>query len=128
MGNALIAEQNLDMNEIIQTLQTLFANTPFTISIIINLILGLIGGKILVDESEIWPLPPTMPLSAIVGLISTMMARKIFPDPIEEPIKSAYGLYIAFIIIFFITFILPFFIKWIDEVIWFFKNSGGNSR
>jgi len=122
MENALIVEQNLNMSEIIQTLQTLFANMPFTISIIINLILGLIGGEILIDESEIWPLPPTMPLSAIVGLISAMMVRKIFPDPIEEPIKSAYGLYTAFIIIFFITFILPFLIKWIDEVIWFFKR------
>ena len=122
MENVLIVEQSLDMNEIIQTLQTLFANMPFTISIIVNLILGLIGGKILVDESEIWPLPPTMPLSAIVGLISTIMVRKIFPDPIKEPIESAYGLYTAFIIIFFITFILPFFIKWIDEVIWFFKR------
>jgi len=122
MENALIAEQNLDMSEIIQILQTLFVNIPFTISIIINLILGLIGGKILIDESEIWPLPPTMPLSAIVGLISTMMARKIFPDPIKESIESTYGLYTAFIIIFFITFILPFCIKWIDEVIWFFKR------
>ena len=110
------------MSEIIQTLQTLFANMPFTISIIINLGLGLIGGKILVDESEIWPFLPTMPLSAIVGLISTMMVRKIFPDPIEEPIKSAYGLYTAFIIIFFITFILPFCIKQIDDIIWYFKR------
>ena len=122
MENALIVELNLNMSEIIQTLQALFANMPFTISIIVNLILGLIGGKILIDESEIWPLPPTMPLSAIVGLINIMMARKIFPDPIKEPIESAYGLYIAFIIIFFITFVLPFFIKWIDEVIWFFKR------
>lgn len=102
------------MNEIIQTL---FANIPFTISIIINLILGLIGGKILVDECEVIIVPFTMILQPVIGLISMSIVRHMFSDQVE----STYGLLLANIMVF-IAFILPFFIKWIDEVIWFFKR------
>lgn len=100
------------MNEVIKTL---FTNIPFVISIIINLILGLVGGKILIDERETRSLPPTF-LQIIVGFI-TLKVCPVFPDPM----KSAYGGLLAYVITF-ATFILPFCIKWIADIIWYFKR------
>lgn len=102
------------MNEIIQTLST---NIPFVICIIINLILGLVGGKTLIDLLGVSPSPLTWLLQAIVGIISLSITRQAFTDSM----KLAYGFYIAFAITS-ATFILPFCIKWIDDIIWYFKR------
>lgn len=105
------------MSEIIQTL---FTNIPFVICIIINLILGLVGGKTLIDSPGVSPVPLICPLQAlqgIVGIISLSITRQAFTDSM----KLAYGFYIAFAITS-ATFILPFCIKWIDDIIWYFKR------